>query len=241
MTKMAKKGIAMTVGSKETTLSIDEAKQFFVDRMTYVQGREDTQHIDASMLLLASKYNLEGARQEQISELADEAVNRLIGIENNFQAFTVESLLRMNKEYFTYLVNASYSQNTMASDVVAQGIGASEMRNGNIFTTVELIETAAFIVDDYPSFAHHVSSARMPVRWGRFKNEHPEKVVDIFLDGGERDLKDLLVQGEKDYILIRQGLVPETPVVGDMHYLQGSLDDALDELKTSTNTIDLME
>ena len=142
--------------SPERALNIDESKEYFAYRLLRNKVKGDGNIIDAQVLNKAIQYDIKGTPQDQTIEMVDQAVERLQGVEGNFTHFTVEALDSINREYFDYLVDASYSQDTGAPGIVAQGIGASEHLNGEVFTTMELLETAPYIVDDYQALVNNL-------------------------------------------------------------------------------------
>lgn len=168
----------------ETPLNVEESKQFLKNKLIMGPIRGDGQSIDAEHVLkMCKQYGLTGDPDAQIGEVADEAINRMVGVEGNFDAFTVEALDRINIEYFTYLVDASYSQTTRAPDIVAQGIGASEQLNGSTFTRAELLETGEYIVDNYGPFVDHVTSSELSeVAQKALSKSHSEDLADALSD-----------------------------------------------------------
>lgn len=143
----------------ETPLNVEESKQFLKNKLIMGPIRGDGQSIDAEHVLkMCKRCEITGDPDAQIEKVVGEAINRMAGVEEEFDMFTVEALDHLNIEYFTYLVDASYNQTWRASDIVAQGIGASEHLNGSTFTLTELLETGEYIVDDYDSFVDHVTS-----------------------------------------------------------------------------------
>lgn len=173
-----KRGIAMTYGDIETSLASRDAVKFLEDRLRLVPANIDGQGVDNSLLSYADKYDIASFLRSQsdfdVDEtisidtnmkahlLAESAVDRIQGVDGRFEAITAEAILRMNKEYFGYLMDASYSQDTQAPDVVSQGIEACEGLHGNTFTTTELFESGEYIVNDYSALIEHGLSARMP-------------------------------------------------------------------------------
>lgn len=157
-----KRGIAMTYGDIETSLAPRDAVKFLEDRLRLVPANIDGQGVDNSLLSYADKYDIASNTNTKAHLLAESAVDRIQGVDGRFEAITAEAILRMNKEYFGYLMDASYSQDTQAPDVVSQGIEACEGLHGNTFTTTELFESGEYIVNDYSALIEHGLSARMP-------------------------------------------------------------------------------
>lgn len=174
----------------ETPLNIEESKQFLKNKLIMSPIRGDGQSIDAEHVLkMCERCGLTGDPDAQIGQVVGEAVNRMAGVEEEFDMFTVEALDRINIEYFTYLVDASYNQTWRASDIVAQGIGASEHLNGSTFTRAELLETGEYIVDDYGSFVDHVTSFEL--------SEVAQKVLS---ESNSEDLADALSDLEPEQL-----------------------------------------
>lgn len=157
---MAKlQSIKNVYGSNEHALTADEAVVYLEKRMIKEQGKSDGQSLNNSILDYAKKYGInkrESHASLQREEMSDEAIARIRGVDERFEFITAEALQCMNKEYFGYLMDASYSQDTQAPEVVSQGIEACEGNNGNVFTTAELLESAQYIVGDYEAFEQYV-------------------------------------------------------------------------------------
>lgn len=140
--------------SKENVLSVADAKIFLAKRIMQSKFVDNGLELDGEILTKSQEYGITGSISHRIDEISDSVIQNLQDVDGHFQGFTVEALERINKEYLMASIDASYSQDTMAPDTMAQGLGASEHKNGDIFTSAELLETAPYIVNDYEGFAH---------------------------------------------------------------------------------------
>lgn len=145
----------------EYRLSPQEAKQELQKLLLYTPLGASNNSVSAVAIAKAREYDLSGSLEEQMRAISDESINRMMGVEGNFEYFTREAIHRINGDYLGKLIDASYSQNTMAPDVVAQGIGASEQLNGNVFTTNELLETGEYIANKHYEMFNYVAKVEV--------------------------------------------------------------------------------
>lgn len=195
---MAKlQSIKNVYGSNEHALTADEAVVYLEKRMIKEQGKSDGQSLDNSILDYAKKYGInerESHASLQREEMCDEAIARIRGVDERFEFITAEALQCMNKEYFGYLMDASYSQDTQAPEVVSQGIEACEGVNGNVFTTAELLESAQYIVDDYDALKQYVIDT-----YGQDVCVDNQNLITVNDPAEETDQKEITEQMQLDF------------------------------------------
>lgn len=140
--------------SNENVLNISDAEKYLAERIMQSKFVDDGLELDGEILTKAQEYGIDGSIRERVDRLSVAVIRNLQDVEGFYQGFTSEALDRINKEFLIASIDAAYSQNTNAPHVMAQALGASEHKNGDIFTSAELLEAAPYVVDDYEGFAH---------------------------------------------------------------------------------------
>ena len=187
------KGMLFNLGDKEGILSQDEAVEFIKSRLTFVPDNPRSQQIDNGIARkLGMEHNIEGKPSDRIQALAEATVKQLSGVDNRFTRFTSESLITMNKDMFDTLIDAEFNEDGRSADVVDQAIQGVTAPNGKTFTSVQALDAAHYMADDFPAFCNHFATVRLPMRWAK----QEENTV---VPRGIKSAQELLTNGLIEY------------------------------------------